>query len=175
MERPRDGSDKKNKGEDLGGFLYKHIKTVVMFSAIPVCILLALGDILVPLLLGKNWSLAGKYVRILSVYYIFVFVMNSSLGLPAILSLQKTNMFVGFISFFLNMFVVFTSYRFFQNDIIMVTALAFVNSLIQIFFYYIMISETKMKANCYVRFMCCSIILILIVSYLIRNVVSIFL
>lgn len=171
----KEASNKKNRGEDLGGFLYKHIKLVLILAIIPISILVASGDILLPFILGGNWIIAGKYVRILAFYYIFVFIMNSTEGLPSILNLQKMNMIFGFFSFTLNIVVVVvSSFIFNNNDLIMIGSIAVANSLIQIKFYSMMLNKTKMKSKRYLLLIFVSIISILIISFFIRVIINFF-
>lgn len=68
-------------------------KNLFLFGLLPFFMIFILSPIVIPFLLGENWSEAGNYVRILSIMYFARFVVSPVSYVVYILEKQKYNLF----------------------------------------------------------------------------------
>ncbi|ANU22487.1 oligosaccharide flippase family protein [Planococcus donghaensis] len=82
-------SDMHRQSKEIGAYVLKNIKRAMKLSIIPITLLIAFGDIIVIIFLGKEWEVSGNFVRILALQYFFVFLQDSVQGLAITLNKQK--------------------------------------------------------------------------------------
>lgn len=84
----------KREGRPIGQYVYSNVLTGMKLGIIPMTFLMAFGDIIANVFLGFQWEIAGNFVRILSLQYFFMFLMNTVLGLEIVLEKQKYKLIV---------------------------------------------------------------------------------
>lgn len=82
-------SDMKRKGEEIGEFTYRNITKAMKVAIIPMIFLVAFGDILVIILFGQEYEMAGNMMQIVSFQNFFTFLMMSSQGITVTLDKQN--------------------------------------------------------------------------------------
>lgn len=82
-------TDMKRKGKNIGIFVYNNIEKVMKVAIIPIIAILVLGDYIVVLFLGKDWVMAGDFIRILALQNFFNFLMMTVQGIAITLGKQK--------------------------------------------------------------------------------------
>jgi len=79
-------------GKDLKALQLKTwelLKKLLLFGAIPTCIVIAAGPFLFRLCFGQEWTIAGKYAQILSFWYLLIFITGPISSLLIVLRKQK--------------------------------------------------------------------------------------
>jgi O-antigen/teichoic acid export membrane protein len=79
----------KRDGQAIGQFVYRNVIRAMKMAIIPMALLMAFGDLAAKIFLGAEWAIAGYFVIILAVQYFFIFLMNTTGGLP--ITLDKQN------------------------------------------------------------------------------------
>jgi len=106
----------KRQGKPIGYLVNRNMALALKFAIIPMALLIAFGDVVVVMFLGKEWTTAGNLVQVLGLYYYFVFVMSTVQGLEIVL--EKQNYLI--VSLISQMIVTATSFslgKFIFNDI----------------------------------------------------------
>lgn len=82
-------SDMKRKGEEIGAFAYRNITKAMKVAIVPMIFLVALGDVFIMILYGKEYEMAGTMLQIVSFQNFFTFLMMSSQGITVTLNKQN--------------------------------------------------------------------------------------
>jgi len=82
-------SDMKRNGEEIGGFAYRNIVKAMKFAIVPMVFLVAMGDIFILILYGREYEIAGTMLQIVSFKNFFTFLMMSSQGITITINKQK--------------------------------------------------------------------------------------
>ncbi|MHC1719593.1 MAG: oligosaccharide flippase family protein [Clostridiaceae bacterium] len=164
----KEASEKYNSGNPMGNYVLEHIRTTMNVASLPLIALIGFGDILFPFVLGHQWNIAGIYSRILAVWYVFMFIVNCTSGLPAILRYQKQNLFFGIISFLVNILAIFIGGFVFKSDILLIFLLTIFNVIVQIIFFSILFKATELKIAEFVIYIIKYIFGIITIALLLR-------
>ena len=89
-------SSLKKSGASIGQYVYRNLSKGMMISFIPMTFLMAFGDVIAIVFLGIEWKIAGDFIRIMTLQYYFMFLMNTVLGLDIILEKQHYKMVTSF-------------------------------------------------------------------------------
>lgn len=81
----------KRNGELIGSYVYKNMISAMQIAIVPIAILNAFGDLVTVLFFGEEWIIAGKFIQILGMQYLYIFITNSVQGLAITLDKQKYN------------------------------------------------------------------------------------
>lgn len=84
-------ADNYNEGNDIGEMVYNFIKRLLILSYVPAVVLIAAADYLIEMMFGKQWAIAGLYVRILCLYFVLWFKSVSTTGILVIKGKLKQN------------------------------------------------------------------------------------
>lgn len=82
-------SDMARKGQEIGQFTYRNIVKAMKLAIVPMIMLVAFGDVLVMILFGKDYEMAGAMLQIVSFQNFFTFLMMSSRGITVTLDKQS--------------------------------------------------------------------------------------
>lgn len=82
-------SDMKRKGEKVGEFAYRNLTKAMKVAIIPMIFLVSFGDILVIILFGQEYQMAGTMLQIVSFQNFFTFLMMASQGITIVLDKQN--------------------------------------------------------------------------------------
>lgn len=88
-------TDLVNTNGDIFALLVKMIKFLLALSIVPFSILFFYGEPIFSFVFGNEWSQAGYYSEILSVFMFFNFLVSPLSNLPLILNRQKAYFFIG--------------------------------------------------------------------------------
>lgn len=83
----------KRDGKSIGQYVYRNLTIGMKIAIIPMIFLMAFGDVIAVVFLGSDWKIAGDFVRILTLQFFFMFLMNTVQGLSIILEKQNYAMF----------------------------------------------------------------------------------
>lgn len=83
----------KREGKPLGKYVYQNIRRGMNVGIIPMVLLMGFGDVAVVIFLGEDWVIAGDFIRILTLQYFFMFLMNAVRGLEVTLEKQNLAMY----------------------------------------------------------------------------------
>lgn len=82
-------SKMKREGKIIGQYVYRNLTKGIKIGIIPMTLLMAFGDVIIIIFLGYEWKTAGDFIRIMTLQYYFMFLMNTVLGLDIILEKQQ--------------------------------------------------------------------------------------
>lgn len=85
-------SDMKRAGQPLGEFALRNLKRAMKLAAVPVLLVIAAGDVVLNIVLGEGWQMAGTMIRILAVQAFFLFLSMSVQGISMTLNKQLYTM-----------------------------------------------------------------------------------
>lgn len=80
----------KREGKPLGRYVYQNIRRGMIVGIFPMILLMGFGDVAAVIFLGEDWIIAGDFIRILTLQYFFMFLMNAVRGLE--ITLEKQNL-----------------------------------------------------------------------------------
>ena len=82
-------SDMARKGQEIGQFAYRNIIKAMKVAIVPMIFLVAFGDVVVIILFGRDYEMAGAMLQIVSFQNFFTFLMMSSQGITVTLDKQS--------------------------------------------------------------------------------------
>ena len=82
-------SEMRRKGEGIGSYVQKNITRAMLLAILPVAVIMACSDTLIPLVLGNEWMDASGFIVILAFQAYIVFLQGSVQGLSIILEKQS--------------------------------------------------------------------------------------
>lgn len=82
-------SDMARKGQEIGEFTYRNIVKAMKIAIVPMIFLVAFGDVVIMILFGKEYEMAGAMLQIVSFQNFFTFLMMSSQGITVTLDKQS--------------------------------------------------------------------------------------
>lgn len=85
-------TDMKRRGEQLGAFVYKTLTSVMKVAAVPIILLMSVGDVVLTFFLGEQWLEAGSMLRILALQCFFMFLMTTMQGITITIEKQQYSM-----------------------------------------------------------------------------------
>jgi len=81
-------SELQRSGKPLGDFAFRNMMLAMKVALLPICCIMAFGDVALNLILGPGWQMAGDIIRIVSLYAFFWFLTLSMEGLTITLNKQ---------------------------------------------------------------------------------------
>jgi len=158
----------KKEGKAIGQFVYKNIDRTMKIAVIPITLLIAFGDVAAIIFLGKEWAIAGDFVRILALQYFFTFIMTSVKGLSITLDKQNYAMMsitaqlvICAVSMVIGKFV-------FDNIIIALLLMSSLNIIINIIYFCTLFKVMEIPWKKYVKNVALNVALILGLSSIFR-------
>lgn len=158
----------KREGKAIGQFVYKNIDRTMKIAVIPITLLIAFGDVAAIIFLGKEWAIAGDFVRILALQYFFTFIMTSVKGLSITLDKQNYAMMsitaqlvICAVSMVIGKFV-------FDNIIIALLLMSGLNIIINIIYFCTLFKVMEIPWKKYVKNVALNVALILGLSSIFR-------
>lgn len=85
-------TDMKRKGQKIGNYVFNNINSVTKVAAIPLIVIIAVGDYLAIIFLGSEWRVAGDFMRIVVFQNYFMFLMSTVQGIAITLEKQRLAM-----------------------------------------------------------------------------------
>lgn len=101
----REASKMHSNGEKIGEFTFSIVRKNIKMAIIPVCIMIVFGEPIFTLLLGKEWTLAGKYAEILGIYILVLFCSTCISGGFTIVGKQRYNLLISIMTVVSNLLV----------------------------------------------------------------------
>ena len=89
----------KQSGKDVAVFTFGVFKKLVLISFFPLVGIAFFGDIIFPIVFGKEWVIAGEYSRIFSLWIFIIFISSPLTNLFAVYERQRTNLIFNFVMF----------------------------------------------------------------------------
>jgi len=89
----------KQSGKDVAVFTFGVFKKLVLISFFPLVGIAFFGDIIFPIIFGKEWIIAGEYSRIFSLWIFVIFISSPLTNLFAVYERQRTNLIFNFVMF----------------------------------------------------------------------------
>lgn len=99
--------DIRDNFESLSAFTFGIYKNLLKVAIIPFAILVSSGDILFVLIFGKEWEIAGIYVRFLALWFLFVLCSSPLSSILDVLSKQKQGLYFQICIFIARILAVF--------------------------------------------------------------------
>lgn len=91
-------SEKVNKKEPVGDFLFGILEKNIKLALIPVGAMIIIGGKIVPWILGKEWIAAGEYIAVLGSMYLLKFCSNCVSGTFVVMQHQKLSLWMSFVN-----------------------------------------------------------------------------
>ncbi|MEJ6951739.1 oligosaccharide flippase family protein [Natronospora cellulosivora (SeqCode)] len=162
-------SAKKREGKKLGRFVHNTIKSGMKLGIIPMALLIGFGDVAVIIFLGEEWALAGDFLRLLSLYYYFIFITNTTQGLVITLNKQEYAI-VSLIAQIVSYVICFSIGNFiFDSVYIALLLMSVFNIIIKIVYYCFLYRVMEMSWVKYLKLILSNIILMLGLSLTLRG------
>lgn len=162
-------SEMKRQSKEIGPYVIKNIIRAMKLSIIPITLLVAFGDILVVIFLGREWEMSGLFVRILALQYFFVFLQDSVQGLAITLNKQKyalisnTSQIIGLIlSLIIGKYIL-------ENIFFSFILMSMLTILIQVIYFSYLFKAMQISERIYLLNVFKSVSLILVSSILLRG------
>lgn len=111
----QEASQRYNKGQDIGDFSFKILKTNIKIAIIPISLLIIFGEQIFALFLGKQWEGAGTFAAILGLYQLMQFCGGCLSGDFVILRRNYVELYLVLFQLFCNAGVFWISARYIQN------------------------------------------------------------
>ena len=165
----QEASQRYNRGEDIGEFTFKILKTNIKIAIIPIAILTLFGEEIFSLFLGRQWRDAGTFAAVLGVYQLLLFCSSCTAGGFVILKQNRWNLALSLLSLAMNSLVFLVTRIFFQGQLgSCMILLTLSGSLYTLFVNGLFLHMAKMKISRYFRFVVLYIIFPMAVCLLLR-------
>ena len=162
-------SDMKRKGEEIGAFAYRNITKAMKVAIIPMIFLVAFGDILIMLLYGKEYEMAGMMLQIVSFQNFFTFLMMSSQGITVTLNKQKYAMISCIVQSFGYIIGLGAGAYIFHNVFIGLILMSILYVLVQVVYFCSLFCVMKISWKKYLGHVIISVLIILVGAFIVRQ------
>jgi O-antigen/teichoic acid export membrane protein len=88
-------SEIKRKGGQVGEFTLRGLNKAMKISLFPIILMLCIGDMVITLIFGEDFFVAGNIFRIMTFYGLFLFLSMSVNGIAIVIDKQKFLMISG--------------------------------------------------------------------------------
>ena len=85
----REAAERNNRGENIGRFCFSIIEKNIKIAIIPIGALIIFGEPILTFVLGRSWKVAGTYISILGILYLFKYCSSCISGTLVIIQKQK--------------------------------------------------------------------------------------
>lgn len=165
-------SDMVRKGEEIGEFVYRNIIRAMKVAIVPMIMLIAFGNVIVIMLFGHEYEMAGTMLQIVSFQNFFTFLMMSSQGITITLDKQKYAM-MSCIAQSIGFIIGLCIGKYIFNDIyvgLLIMSVIFV--VIQIIYFCALFKVMKISYKKYIYKVIASLTIIIVCSYILYEMVS---
>ena len=164
----REASMRFVKGEDIGEFSFKILKTNIKLAIIPIMILTVFGEWIFSVFLGEQWRTAGTYAAILGIYYLMLFCSDCLSGRYVIIHKNKLNLYLAIYKLLSNIGVYIVSYFWIKNVYYCLLLMTCMELFYCILDQGIFLKQTGVSLPQYGKFICFSIILPVLLAWGVR-------
>ena len=163
-------SNLKRDGKDIGKYVANNMTRGMRLAIIPMTALIAFGDLVVIITLGKEWSVAGDFLKILTLQYFFMFITQSVQGLPAILEKQNYAMLSGVLQIIGYIFGAIIGRYIFNDIYIGLVSMSILFIIINIVYYCFLFYVMNVPIKKYLINITVSLSIIIITSFTARKI-----
>lgn len=108
---------------------WKLYQKLIYIGVIPMTIILVFGPEIFGFVFGKNWSIAGHFAQMLSIWFLLIFAASPISALLIVLEKQKSAFVFQLISFIMKLAVLSVCYLFRFNEINTILLFAIISAL----------------------------------------------
>lgn len=162
----KEAADRERRGANSREYTLKTCKIVSFVFLIPMALIILLGDILIPIVLGTEWALSVEYLKIMAVWNLFAIGINSTAGFSSVIGRQKVNMIISIVKLLVFPISMLAISYIFKTPQITIWTYAIVYSIINVVYYECLIGEESslrwkfLKYNTLCLLVCVSMYLI---------------
>lgn len=140
--------NKFNEGKEITGDVNRFIKRLIQIAIIPFLIAGFFGPAVFPLIFGKEWAEAGRYMQILLPWMFCGYLASPLSFLPDMLARQKEAMWIDILKFIVRLIAIVIGV-YFSNIYIMLICFSIVSTLVTVYslFWYIRLAGTADKVS----------------------------
>lgn len=160
----------KQNPEQLTQFTYLTYQKLIKISLLPFSILISSSDILFGWLFGKDWIVAGQYVQVLSLWFLFVFISSPLSTLLMILEKQKQNLYFNIIMFVSRIITILIGGIFFADAYSTILSYGIVGFIFWLFFCMYLLRTVRIPMLLVVRVTFFYLLIAIILGFLLRYV-----
>lgn len=166
-------SKMKIEGKNVGEFVSRNLIKNMKIAIIPIVLLMSVGDIIIVVILGQDWMMAGELIRILSLQYYFMFIMGTVQGLSITLDKQHFAMIANLMQI-IGYIIGAIIGKFVFNDIyIAMIIMSTLFILVQIVYFSALFKVMNAPSSRYLVNVVLSITLIVLTSFIVRKLIEI--
>jgi len=160
----KQATDMANSGLDVGGFTYKVVKSILIFSFVPLLLVAVFGKFIFKIFLGAQWGMAGTIAQIRSYEFLFTCMFFSVSYIMVVIRKQKMVLAFTVITLLFNNLVVFFGGRALANDIITVFILSIGSAILNLLFLLYAFSQTDFGVKKFLKLVLVSSVIFLFVA-----------
>lgn len=165
----KEATSRINKGEEIGNFSFRILKTNIKLAIFPIFLLIVFGEQLFRLVFGNSWSMAGEFASILGLYQLVVFCTQCLSGNFVIIGKQKINFAFSIVLLFTNGASFIFGYLIFKNIYITLILYSILGSFVKLADIGLFLHLTGVKIKEYLSFVTIYILVPVIVAVLIKH------
>ena len=139
----KEATDIQHANGNTRAYTYKLCKIVMSIYLIPIVGILMLGDLVIPFVLGAEWTDSVIYIKIMAVWNLFVIGTNCSSGFASVINKQKINMFISLAKLLVLPIVMIVSYYLWRNPYVTLILYVLSYAVINTTYYEKLIGEDK--------------------------------
>lgn len=161
-------TDMVRKGENIGEFTLVNLQKAIRICMIPLIGLLGFGDIIIEIVFGIDYKIAGTILRIVTIQNFFYFLMNASQGLSMTLKKQKYAMVSGIMQSICYILSMGVGYYVFGDYYVGIAMMSISFVIIQIVYFCCMFQVMEIDFRRYLKSVSKSLLIIGVCTLIIR-------
>lgn len=132
-----------NNNQSVTKVLIKATILLSVLGSLPFCIIVFFGPQLFGLIFGSDWMIAGEYARWIALWSFTTFIIQPTLKVIPVLSVQRFHLIFTIGSLFIRLFLLSIGYFIFSNDIISIALFGATSGILNIILILIIVVKSK--------------------------------